>query len=121
MRFLTLVIGVFGVAAVQLIVKYRLNVEHGPAPVDASLLPYFVKILGDIWLWGAGVLLVAAALLWYFSLSRMPLSIAISFAALVYPLVMLGSATILGEAVRLPQIAGCGFIVAGIWLVAYSA
>lgn len=117
-RYIIILVAVLGISAVQIIVKYRFNVAHGAVPADASLLPYIWKLLADLWLWGAGFLLVAAALLWYFALSRMPLSIAIGFASLVYPSVMLGSALLLGEAVRLPQVMGCGLIVAGIWLIA---
>ena len=118
MKYLLVMLAIVGVSAVQLLVKYRFNVQHGVMPADSAIAPYLVRLLLDPWMWLAGGLLVAAALLWYVSLSRMPHSIAIAFASLVYPTVILGSAWLLGEAVRVPQIAGCGLIMIGIWLVA---
>ena len=118
MRYALVMLAIFGVSAVQLLVKYRFNVQHGAMPTDFTLAAYLLRLLRDPWMWVAGGMLVTAALLWYFALSRMPLSIAIAFASLVYPAVIVGSAWLLGETVRGPQIAGCGFIVIGIWLVA---
>lgn len=118
MRYLPLIIAIFGVSAVQLLVKYRFNVAHGAMPSDRSLLPYAINLLRDPWLWGAAVLLIVAAVLWYFSISRLPLSVAIAFAALVYPTVILGSAVFLGEHVALQHAGGCVLIVAGIWTIA---
>ncbi len=118
MKYLVILLAILGISAVQLIVKYRFNAAHGPVPADATLFRYLMKILTDGWLWSAGTLLILAAVLWYFSLSRMPLSVATAFASLVYPTVIFGSFWFLGEAVRYPQVAGCILIVAGIWLVA---
>lgn len=118
MRYLVVMLAIVGVAAVQLLVKYRFNVQHGVMPADSAIAAYLMRLILDPWMWLAGGLLVFAALLWYFSLSRLPLSIAIAFASLVYPTVIMGSALLLGEAVRGPQVAGCGLIMIGIWLVA---
>lgn len=118
MGFIGLIVAIFGISAVQLLVKHRFNVAHGAVPVDGTVVSYLLKLLVDPWLWLAEITLVVAALLWYFALSRIPLSVAIAFAALVYPLVMVGSMVVLGERVNLVQFFGCALIVGGIWLVA---
>lgn len=51
-RYITLLLAVLGISAVQIVVKYRFNLAHGAMPADASLMPYFWKLLADIWLWG---------------------------------------------------------------------
>ena len=118
MNYALLVVAVIGISAVQLLVKYRFNIEHGKVPGDGSIISYLFDLLADPWLWVAGLTLVISALLWYFSLSRLSLSVAIAFAAFVYPLVMIGSVLFLGESIGLSQSIGCLLIVSGIWLIA---
>ena len=118
LAYITLLIAICGISSVQLIVKHRFNVAHGAMPTDGSLWRYLVNLLFDPWLWLAAAILVSAALLWYFALSRFPLSSAIGFAALVYPIVIFGSAVFLGEPVNLLQAIGCAMIMGGVWLIA---
>ncbi len=117
MSYAVLIVAVMGISFVQLMVKYRLDVAHGAIPADNSIVSYLFSLLADPWLWLAGIALIVSALLWYFALSRLYLSAAIAFAALVYPIVMIGSVIFLGENVAMPQALGCLLIVAGIWLV----
>lgn len=117
-RYGILIIAITAVAVVQLIVKYRLNLQHGEMPSSEKLIPYLFEIFKDPWMWLAGIILLLGALFWYYSLSRVPLSIAFAFGALSYPLVMLGSKLFLGEIVVMQQYIGCGFIIVGLLLIA---
>jgi drug/metabolite transporter (DMT)-like permease len=64
------------------------------------------------------LMLIGAAVTWYFVVSRIPLSVAFSFAALSYPLVLVGAHLFLGERVIAMQVIGNLLIVAGILMVA---
>ena len=103
-------------SAVQMIAKSRLTALLGD-PGDALLIQ-LGRLVQDPTLWLAGSLLLLAAFLWYLGLSRVPLSIAISFAALTYPLVMVGSHFFLKEPISTLQVLGCVFLLAGIYLIA---
>ena len=59
------------ISALQLVVKYRLNVEHGQVPFQLTEAGYFAfGILKDPWLWLAGSMLVVSALMWYSAISE---------------------------------------------------
>lgn len=66
----------------------------------------------------AVLMLVGAAVTWYFVVSRIPLSIAFAFAALSYPMILVGAYAFLGERVLPVQVVGNLLIVAGILMVA---
>ena len=119
MSYIVLLVAVICISLVQLIVKYRFDVMHGQVPADRSILIYIFGLFTDPWMWLAGITLIVSALLWYFALSRLFISTAIAFAALVYPLVMIGGVAFLGEIVTRYQMVGCVLIVTGIWFVAY--
>ena len=121
-RYLILVLAGAGVSVVQLLVKHRFNIAHGEMPWGgAALGDFLLSAMRDPWLWLAGALLVSSAGLWYFSVSRIPLGVAILFASLTYPMVLAGSGLFLGEAIGLPQIIGCLLILCGIMLIAAYA
>ena len=121
MGYVGLIIAIFGMSVVQLLIKYRFNVEHGPTPTDRTLIPYISRLIFDPWLWLSAAILVFSALLWYFAVSRLPLSTAIAFAALVYPTVTAGSLIFLGEQVNFYHFVGCSLVVSGIWLIAANS
>lgn len=110
------------ISAVQLIVKSRLNSTHGTVPFSISDFPAFViGALKDPWLWVAGVFFLASGYMWYFAISRIPLSVAFSFAALSYPMILTGGHFFLQETVVIQQYLGCALIVCGIFLIASYA
>lgn len=119
LNYALLIAAVILISAVQLVVKYRLNVEHGRVPFQPSELYYFVfGVLKDPWLWIAGLMLIVSAIIWYYALSRISLGVAFAFAAFSYPMVMLGARLFLGETFLVQQYAGCALIVFGIFLIA---
>lgn len=118
-NFFFLSFSVFLLVIVQLLIKYRFTVAHGEIPISLSgFWSFLLNALRDPYLWVAGILLITAATLWYMMISRMSLGVAFTFAALSYPLVMVGSYLFLGEVFALPQILGCGLIVAGLIIIA---
>ena len=117
--YIVLLIAVLLISGVQIVIKLRLDVDHGLLPSSIMEIPAFILgLMRDPWLWLAGVSLLTAAYLWYFSLSRLPLGIAFSFAALSYPMVMVGSAVFLGEPHTWLQYAGSLVLVLGIYMIA---
>ena len=58
MGYVGLIIAIFGMSVVQLLIKYRFNVEHGPTPTDRTLIPYISRLIFDPWLWLSAAILV---------------------------------------------------------------
>ncbi|MFK7847937.1 MAG: EamA family transporter [Rhodothermales bacterium] len=99
----------------QILVKAQFNFIK---TAELTLIETFVVGLRNPLLWLAFALLGFAAVLWYLCISRLPLSVAFFFAALAYPMILLGSFVFLGESFGLKQVIGCGFIVLGVLMVA---
>jgi drug/metabolite transporter (DMT)-like permease len=105
-------------ALVQLVVKSRLNM-HGHIPVSLGELPrYVLALLGDVRFMTAMIALLVAAFSWYAGVSRLPLSLALPFAALSYPLIFMGTIVFLGEAFSWAGFMGNILIVCGVALAA---
>ena len=79
------------------------------------------RLMGDPWLWLALAMLISSAFLWYFAVSRISLGVAFAFAALSYPMVLIGSQMFLGESFVVQQYLGCVLIVGGIFMRAAYA
>lgn len=106
-------------AGSQLIIKSQLTARHGELPSSPpEVLRFVIGLTGDWMMWLAGVFLLTAAFMWYFSISRLPLGVAFCYAALSYPFIMVGSQIFLGESYYLPHYLGVGMIFAGLALVA---
>lgn len=110
---------VLALTVAQLVIKARLT-AHGVVPISADLWPYLLRVAMDWRMWLGLLGLVVSSGLWYAAVSRLPLSVVYPFAALSYPLVLLGSFALLREAISLPLVAGNVLIVAGVVLVASS-
>ena len=117
-NYLILLVAVVLISAVQIIVKHRLNVQHGEVPYSGALFGFLLQLMKDPYLWIAGFMLISAAVLWYAGVSRTSLGVAFTFAGLSYPLVMAGSYWFLQESFVLPQMFGCALIVTGVMFVA---
>lgn len=120
MNIAIIVFAIMVAVGAQLIIKLRFNTSHGQMPSEAnSFFTYMIELMKDPWLWLAGIMLVSAAIMWYFVVSRISLSVAFAFAALSYPLILIGSQFFLGEQVVYQQYIGCILIMAGITTIAY--
>lgn len=109
-------------AGSQLIIKSQLTARHGELPANPpDVLRFVIGLTADWMMWLAGIALVTAAFMWYFSISRLPLGIAFCYAALSYPFVMIGSQMFLGESYHLPHYIGVAMIFGGLLLVALNS
>lgn len=116
-----IVVAVLAMTSAQLLIKARLDV-HGAVPLSAGgLFGYALALLADWQAWLGGIGLIAASVLWYVALSRIPISLAFPFAALSYPIIFAGSLLFLREGFSWQVLAGNVAIVVGILLVAGAA
>lgn len=113
--FLLILLAVVAMVAAQLIIKAQFNAMGAPG---LTVIDTFLVAARTPMLWFAVGLQGFAALLWYLCVSRLPLSVAFFFAALAYPMILLGSYAFLGEPVGLRQILGCCLIAVGVLMVA---
>jgi drug/metabolite transporter (DMT)-like permease len=115
-----IIFAVLVLTGAQLLIKSRLSV-HGVVPFDRQMLGYMLEVLLDWRMWLGGLGLLLSSLCWYAAVSRLPLSIAYPFAALSYPLILLGSVFLLREPLHWQAVAGNIVIVFGILLVSSTA
>jgi drug/metabolite transporter (DMT)-like permease len=118
LHYIFLTLAVCAGAGAQILLKLRLT-AHGQMPsAPRDLAGYVTKLAIDPVAILAVLMLVGAAVTWYFVVSRIPLSIAFAFAALSYPMILVGAHLFLDERVLPLQVMGNLLIVAGILLVA---
>lgn len=120
---LILLVAILGTCSSQLIIKKRFTTTHGEVPISLDLLPaYFGNLVQDIWCWLAGFLMISAAILWYYVVSKNPLSLTFALTAFTYPLMFFGSYVFLAERFSSQQLLGCCLIFLGVFLLgSYSA
>jgi drug/metabolite transporter (DMT)-like permease len=111
-----LLVAVCGVSFVQVGFKWRFNLM----PHDTTALEFVGAALADLWVWIIGLLLVASAGLWYFSLSKIPLSVAYPMTALSYPIVLVAAALLLDEPITMMHTVGVVAICAGVCAVLFA-
>jgi len=81
----------------------------------AALIDYM-----NPWICAGLVLYFASTVLWILALSQVPLTVLYPFATLTYVLVNLLAVTVLGEQLTVKGVAGTGFVLLGLFLVATS-
>jgi len=74
----------------------------------------------NLWILLGLALYFAGTIFWILALSTVPLTVLYPFAALTYVLVNLFAVTLLGEQLTLKGVAGTGFVLLGLFLVATS-
>ncbi len=111
---LTVLLTVYG----QIIIKIR--VLHagavGSGLYDKAL--FIAKLLIDPWVLSGIFGAFLAGLSWMAAMTRLPLSQAYPFTSLAFILVVIVSALFLQEHIKLLQVAGIGFVICGLILVA---
>lgn len=110
---------ILSLSSAQLLVKWRFSVlEFASAGAAArSKWDSVLLMLQDVWLWGAGFLIVASALCWYLTLTRLPLSFMLPVAAITSPIVAVSAHLLLAEPLSGRQLAAILTIAAGVaWL-----
>lgn len=119
MFYFLLVVAVMIGSAAQVLIKAELT-SVAMQTERTGLLLLAIELLTRPLLVLAGVMLIAAAGLWYYAVSHLPLSRAFLFAALSYPMVIAGSALFLGEPVTIAHVAGCALIMCGITVISFA-
>ncbi len=122
MKTLALSLAVFCVllsSAAQLVMKRGMAAGTGSAGADVAgtYLHAFSSPL--VWL-GLG-LYGASAVLWLWVLSRLDVSLAYPLVSLGFVVTLALGVVWLGEPLSWTRVAGCGLIVAGVWLLALDA
>lgn len=113
-----IVVAVLALTSAQLIIKARLD-AHGVVPFGPrELWSYALAVIADWGMWLGLLGLILSSVLWYAAVSRLPLSVAFPFAALSYPLIFIGSITLLREVFSLPLLVGNVLIIIGVLIVA---
>jgi undecaprenyl phosphate-alpha-L-ara4N flippase subunit ArnE len=92
----------------------QVSFKHG-ADGRAVLLDFM-----NLWILLGLVLYFAGTVFWIMALSMVPLTVLYPFAALTYVLVNLFAVTLLGEQLTVKGVAGTGFVLLGLFLVATS-
>lgn len=101
----------------QLIIKARFAALDIADQLGSDPVSTFWLALRDMMLLGGILLLFAGAVLWYVALSRLPLGLMMPIAAMIMPLVVIGSAIFLGEILTGQKGMAIAVITAGtLWL-----
>ena len=118
--FSLLMLGVILNASAQLLLKAGTNaVGHFEFTV-ANVLPVGTKIALEPHIMGGVLCYVVSLGVWIMGLSRVPVSIAYPMLSIGYVLNALAAWHLFGESLTAQKLAGIGFIIAGVYLVAKS-
>lgn len=104
----------FAIIGAVLAALGQVSFKHG-ADGRAVLMDFL-----NLWILLGLALYFAGTIFWIFALSVVPLTILYPFAALTYVLVNLFAVTLLGEQLSVRGVAGTGFVLLGLFLVATS-
>ena len=116
--FALILTGVLLNAAAQLLLKAGTNaVGHFDFQLD-NVLPVGFKLAFEPHIFGGLCCYVVSVVVWIMALSRVPVSIAYPMLSIGYIVNAFAAAWLFGEAVTAQKLAGIGFIVVGVYLVA---
>ncbi|EKV26035.1 hypothetical protein C882_3322 [Caenispirillum salinarum AK4] len=114
---MTIILTVFG----QIIVKWQIAKAAPPAAKTWELITWVFQMALNPWLILVFVMVFTAGGAWFVAMSRLPLSHTYPVMGLTFPLVVIGSALLLGERVSLTQAAGTALVVTGVVVLGYAA
>jgi multidrug transporter EmrE-like cation transporter len=118
--FLLILTGVLLNAAAQLLLKAGTNaVGHFDFHLD-NVLPIGLKLAFEPHIFGGLCCYVVSVAIWILALSRVPVSIAYPMLSIGYIVNAFAAYYLFGESVTVQKLAGIGFIVVGVYLVARS-
>ncbi len=122
MKTLALSLAVFCVllsSAAQLVMKRGMSAGAGSAGADVA--GTYLHALSSPLVWLGLGLYGASAVLWLWVLSRLDVSLAYPLVSLGFVVTLALGVVWLGEPLSWTRVAGCGLIVAGVWLLALDA
>lgn len=118
--FSLILAGVLLNAAAQLLLKAGTNAVGQFEFAAASIVPVGWKLATEPHIVGGLFCYVISVVVWIMGLSRVPVSIAYPMLSLGYVVNALLAWWLFGESITVQKIAGIGFILLGVWLVARS-
>lgn len=104
----------------QIVLKLRIIAAGEMGNGLAGLANYLIRLLLDPWVWTCLAAAFIGGLCWMAALSRLSLSTAYPFVALMIAGVMLANAAVMGEPLRLLHIAGVALIGLGLVAIAQA-
>ena len=118
--FALILTGVMLNAAAQLLLKAGTNAVGHFEFSMANLVPVGWRLATEPHILGGMACYVVSLVVWIMGLSRVPVSIAYPMLSLGYVVNALLAWWLFGEDITVQKIAGIGFILLGVWLVARS-
>ncbi|MGH8687037.1 MAG: SMR family transporter [Burkholderiales bacterium] len=120
LSFLLVLTGVLLNAAAQLLLKAGTNAVGHFEFSSANILPIGLKLALEPHILGGVACYVVSLVVWIMALSRVEVSIAYPMLSIGYVINAAAAWYLFGESVSALRLAGIGFIVVGVFLVARS-
>jgi multidrug transporter EmrE-like cation transporter len=112
--------GVLLNAAAQLLLKAGTNRIGEFAFSVENIVPIGLKVASSPFVFGGLACYAVSVVVWIMALSRVPVSIAYPMLSIGYIVNAAAAWFLFGESITAQKLAGIGFIVVGVWLVARS-
>lgn len=112
--------GVLLNAAAQLLLKAGTNRIGEFAFSLDNVVPVGLKVAASPFVLGGLACYAVSVVVWIMALSRVPVSVAYPMLSIGYIVNAFAAWALFGESVTAQKLAGIGFIVVGVWLVARS-
>lgn len=116
--FALILTGVLLNAAAQLLLKAGTNAVGHFDFAAANIVPIGLKVATQPHVLGGLACYVVSVVVWILGLSRVPVSTAYPMLSLGYVVNAAAAWWLFGESVGAQKLAGIGFIIVGVWLVA---
>ena len=116
--FALLLTGVLLNAAAQLFLKAGTNAVGHFDFAASAIVPTGLKLATEPHIMGGIACYVVSLVVWIMGLSRVPVSVAYPMLSLGYVVNALAAWWLFGESLNAQKVAGIGFIIVGVWLVA---
>ena len=116
--FAMLLTGVLLNAAAQLLLKAGTNAVGRFEFAAANIVPIGWRLATEPHIMGGMACSVLSLAVWIVGLSRVPVSVAYPMLSIGYVVNVLAAWWLFGESITLTKIAGIGFIIIGVWLIA---
>lgn len=116
--FAMLLTGVLLNAAAQLLLKAGTNTVGRFEFAAANIAPIGWRLATEPHIMGGMACYVLSLAVWIVGLSRVPVSVAYPMLSIGYVVNVLAAWWLFGESITLTKIAGIGFIIIGVWLIA---
>ena len=118
--FALLLTGVLLNATAQLLLKAGTNAVGHFEFSAANLVPVGWRLFTEPHIAGGMACYVMSLAVWIAGLSRVPVSIAYPMLSLGYVVNVIAAWWLFGESITAQKLAGIGFIIIGVWLIARS-